>query len=311
MPHQIETENPDIEIPDTAFEHIFAFFDQYQWHLDDRPLRADNEINPDVLGYIFEKYINQKELGAYYTKEDITGYISKNTVLPFLFDKLQHFCWDAVVPLPIKAIEPYIYDAVAKGVALELPEHIAPGLEDVSKRTHWNEAADPDYALPTEIWREHIARRQQYQRIKDAYDATEIIAINDFITYNLDIIKFTQDFLNDVQDPMVVRACYFECLKQVSILDPTCGSGAFLFAALNLLEPLYEICLERMEEFLAQKKRHPQWATDFEAELARLRQHPSRRYFIYKSIIVNNLFGVDILEEAVEIAKLRLFLKLI
>jgi hypothetical protein len=36
------------------------------------PLRADNEINPDVLGYIFEKYINQKQMGAYYTKEDIT-----------------------------------------------------------------------------------------------------------------------------------------------------------------------------------------------------------------------------------------------
>ncbi len=65
-----------------------------------------------------------------------------------------------------------------------------------------------------------------------------------------------------------------------------------------------------MEEFLARKKRHPQWATQFEEELERLRQHPSRRYFIYKSIIVSNLFGVDILEEAVEIAKLRMFLKL-
>ena len=39
------------------------------------PGREDNEINPDVLGYIFEKYVNQKQMGAYYTKEDITGYI--------------------------------------------------------------------------------------------------------------------------------------------------------------------------------------------------------------------------------------------
>ena len=46
----------------------------------------DNEINPDVLGYIFEKYINQKEMGAYYTQEDITEYISKNTIIPSLFD---------------------------------------------------------------------------------------------------------------------------------------------------------------------------------------------------------------------------------
>src|SRR3989449_9027135 len=37
---------------------------------------------------------------------------------------------------------------------------------------------------------------------------------------------------------------------------------------------------------------------------------PNRRYFILKSIIVNNLYAVDIMEEAVEICKLRLFLKL-
>ena len=77
--HQIEKDYQDIAIPDKAFERIFSYFDQYQWHLDERPLRADNEINPDVLGYIFEKYINQKQMGAYYTKEDITEYIGLTT----------------------------------------------------------------------------------------------------------------------------------------------------------------------------------------------------------------------------------------
>jgi hypothetical protein len=83
--HQIEElHGKEIHIADPAFEKLFDFFEQYQWHLDERPLRQDNEINPDVLGYIFEKYINQKQMGAYYTKEDITGYISQNTVIPFL-----------------------------------------------------------------------------------------------------------------------------------------------------------------------------------------------------------------------------------
>jgi len=91
--HQIEERHGEqIAIPDRAFEQLFTFFDQYQWHLDDRPLRDDNEINPDVLGYIFEKYINQKQMGAYYTREDITGYISQNTVLPCLFDQAQQQC---------------------------------------------------------------------------------------------------------------------------------------------------------------------------------------------------------------------------
>ena len=39
-------------------------------------------------------------------------------------------------------------------------------------------------------------------------------------------------------------------LENVSVLDPTCGSGAFLFAALNILEPLYEACLDRMQAFV-------------------------------------------------------------
>ena len=97
-PHALERANPDINIPDTAFAQIFDFFDQYQWHLDDRPSGADNEINPDVLGYIFEKYVNQKQMGAYYTKEDITGYIARNTVIPRLLELAQQECPNAFEP---------------------------------------------------------------------------------------------------------------------------------------------------------------------------------------------------------------------
>ncbi len=45
--------------------------------------------------------------------------------------------------------------------------------------------------------------------------------------------------------------------------------------------------------------------------LAQVAKHPNRRYFMLKSIIINNLYGVDIMEEATEICKLRLFLKLV
>ncbi len=31
-------------------------------------------------------------MGAYYTKEDITEYISKNTIIPYLFDAAQRKC---------------------------------------------------------------------------------------------------------------------------------------------------------------------------------------------------------------------------
>lgn len=325
-----------IQIPDQAFERMFDYFDQYQWHLDERPLRDDNEINPDVLGYIFEKYINQKQMGAYYTKEDITEYISKNTVLPSLFDAARAKCsvafenekgptvWDLLRDDPDR----YIYPAVRHGAAEALPAEIAVGLnpptlhkavsgdpvKTIELRKGGNKPAPATHALPTETWREVIARRKRHEEIKSKLAAGEVRDINDLITLNLDIRQFAQDAIENCEGPDVLRA-FWHAIEKVTILDPTCGSGAFLFAALNILEPLYEACLDRMEAFVedparsGEKDRREKYS-DFRQVLDRVAAHPNRRYFIFKSIILNNLFGVDIMAEAVEICKLRLFLKL-
>ena len=314
--HDLERHNPNIQIPDEAFERIFTFFDAYNWHLDERPLRADNEINPDVLGYIFEKYINQKQMGAYYTKEDITEYISKNTIIPFLFDKAgvetdNFWIWHLLRDNPKR----YIYLAVKHGIENELPPAIAEGLNEISKRGEWNKAAPSEYALPTEIWREVVARRKRYEEIYVKLAAGEITSTNDLITYNLNIRQFAQDLIENCTEPLFLWS-FYQAIAHVKVLDPTCGSGAFLFAALNLLEPLYEACLERMQVFLSETeistaaKAIPSYR-NFEELLRLVDLHPNRRYFILKTIIIQNLYGVDIMAEAVEIAKLRLFLKLV
>ena len=333
--HQLETlHGENIDIPDRAFEQLFNFFEQYQWHLDDRHLKNDNEINPDVLGYIFEKYINQKQMGAYYTKEDITEYISKNTIIPFLFDKARKGCKiafegdTAVWKLLQDDPDRYIYDAVKKGVNLKLPPNIVDGINDVCKRTEWNTLAPAEHALPTEIWREVVARRQRYETVHAKLASGEIHDINDLITYNLNIRQFAQDVIENCEGPELLRA-FWKAITEVTILDPTCGSGAFLFAALNILEPLYEACLDRMQVFLDEllkvsplirgagglaaplKKPRTERFRDFREILERIEQHPNRRYFTLKSIIINNLYGVDIMEEAIEICKLRLFLKMV
>ena len=320
--HPIEEWCTDIKIPDEAFARIFAYFDRYQWHLDERPLRNDNEINPDVLGYIFEKYINQKQMGAYYTKEDITEYISKNTVVPFLFDAAKVKCkvafenpggptiWDHLRDDPDR----YIYRAVKHGVENPLPAEIEAGITDVSARAQWNRSAPAEFALPTETWREVVVRRTRYSEVRAKLVTGEVCQINDLITLNLHIRQFAQDVIERCEGPDLLRA-FWKAIEGVTVLDPTCGSGAFLFAALNILEPLYEACLERMEAFVADLERlegdhNPKKYEDFRAVLKRIEGHPSERYFVLKSIILNNLFGVDIMEEAVEICKLRLFLKL-
>ena len=328
--HDLERDNPEISIPDAAFERVFKFFDAYQWHLDDRPNRDDNEINPDVIGYIFEKYVNQKQMGAYYTKEDITGYITRNTVIPYLFDAARKDCKSAFAPgggvwrLLRDDPDRYIYPAVGHGMAhsyspdydsapipypLELPAEIAAGIADVSKRGGWNDAAPSDYALPTETWREVAARRQRYAEVRAKLEAGEITEINDLITLNLDMERFALDVISLSEGPELLRA-FWRALSNVSVLDPTCGSGAFLFAALNVLEPLYTACIEGMRGFLddlerSERPRSPNALSDFRKVLARVEEHPSERYFILKSIVLDNLYGVDIMEEAVEICKLR------
>ena len=254
--HQLEEKYDGIQVPDEAFEKVFAFFDEFDWHLDDRPLRKQNEINPDVLGYIFEKYINQKQMGAYYTKEDITEYISKNTIIPFLFDAAEKGCKVAFKPegavwaLLRESPDRYLYDAVKKGIDVELPTEISIGIEDVSQRGGWNKAIGNDtIALPTETWREHVARRSRALDLRVKLAAGEVTNINDLITYNLDIRQFAQDVITSCESSDLLKA-FYQAIEQVSVLDPTCGSGAFLFAALNILEPMYTACLERMQGFV-------------------------------------------------------------
>lgn len=317
--HQLEKDYNEIDIPDKAFEDLFDFFDKWHWHLDTRITATGKDINPDVLGYIFEQYINDRaQMGAYYTKEDITEYISKNCILPFLMDDVaktssgRHFAPNGYVWQMLKdSGDKYIYEAVKKGVDEPLPDYIETGIDTsqpnlLERRARWNEPAFEKHALPTEIWRETVERRQRCTDLRQKIANGEITHINDFITYNLDIRSFVQDLLASMPDHKFILH-FYKALRRISILDPTCGSGAFLFAALNILEPLYETCIERMQEFNA--------GNDllFREQLDEM-DHKYRsniQYFIYKSIILRNLHGVDIMHEATEIARLRLFLKMV
>jgi len=81
---------------------------------------------------------------------------------------------------------------------------------------------------------------------------------------------------------------YKEWLITLKIIDPACGSGAFLNQALNFL--------------IAEH-------TTIDDIIAELTNSPLRLFDIDKTILENNLFGVDINEESVEIARLSLWLR--
>ena len=94
-----------------------------------------------------------------------------------------------------------------------------------------------------------------------------------------------------------------EVLPNLRLLDPACGSAAFLVSAMKTLINVYAAVIGKIE-FLSDRGLQ-EWLKKTQKE------HQSVSYFIKRSIITNNLFGVDIMEEAIEIARLRLFLALV
>jgi len=78
-----------------------------------------------------------------------------------------------------------------------------------------------------------------------------------------------------------------EDLKRLRILDPACGSGAFLIQTFDQLHAVYETSNARLEELRGQR-------TLFDLD---------------RQILQNNLYGVDLNAEAVQICQLSLWIK--
>ncbi|HEY6287022.1 MAG TPA: hypothetical protein VIX20_15270, partial [Ktedonobacteraceae bacterium] len=320
--NRIESNNASIQIANEAFEGIFTFFDTYYWQLDDQAPPSDNVITPDIFVYIFEKHINQKQMGAFYTQADISEYIAKSTIIPFLFNAVEKKyrgtfesngpIWQLLKDYPDR----YIYPAIKKGVEIALPSEIEEGLHDVSRRDSWNRLALDASALPTETWREVIARRQHYQQVRFKLEADSPRSIDELVIYNLDICQFAQDVIERCEDHTLLQA-FYESILKLSVLEPTCGTGAFLFAALDIPEPLYTACLDRLEQLetvngsVASRLHHKTFEPGEDCLSQENYQHPNRRYAVLKSLITSNLYGVDIMEEAIMICKVRLVLKLL
>ncbi len=93
--------------------------------------------------------------------------------------------------------------------------------------------------------------------------------------------KTLKNLLNKLDD-------YRTWLLQITIVDPACGSGAFLNEALNFLINEHQY-IDELE--------------------AKLRNVPIIFSYHSESILEHNLFGVDLNEESVEIAKLSLWLR--
>ncbi|MEM5832217.1 MAG: Eco57I restriction-modification methylase domain-containing protein [Candidatus Aenigmatarchaeota archaeon] len=228
-------------------ELILEILNKYNWIIGEEvPEEEDviGELTPEIIGHIYEKFVvsleelgkrlkkinlndiktvkgklraGRKKIGAYYTPEEITNYISMNTIYPYIKD-----------------------------------------------------------------------------RLKDKFGRTGEKIISDLFEKN--------NF--DKKELEIIKYLYLEILTKIKICDNACGSGSFLIAAGNVLLRLYSKILKILEDKLSEDK-------DVKEILKDLSKSPSRNYYIVRQIITNNLYGVDIMEGAVEIAKLRFWLWLI
>jgi hypothetical protein len=296
--HELEATN-DISISDTAFEDIFAFFDKYQWHLDSRRTGNPNEINPDVLGYVFEQFVNNKEQGAYYTKEDITDYMTSNTLVVRLLERIKEECSINLFLPIVQNSERYIWPSIKFG---DNQRELLPAESNFAELI---KKSNSQVGLPGESGWETYARFRHLDALRTELSNGQIESISDLISLNIDLELLVSDIIDGIDTSEDVITIW-NIMSKLKIVDPTCGSGAFLFAALNQLEHLYSVLLDVAEI-------HEKSAKNLElSELFRtVRKHPNRKYFILKHAAQKNIFGVDLMKEATEIARLRLFLKLI
>lgn len=295
--HELELSN-SIEVPDSAFKTIFEFFDNYQWHLDSRSTGKPNEINPDVLGYVFEQFVNNKEVGAYYTKEDITDYMTSNTLVVSVLKKIQEISSINILLPLAHTPERYIWSSIKFG---DEYKNEIPREDDFDSMER---KSPPHIGLPGETYWETHRRLQYLDDLRNVINDGNLLTLSDLVSWNLDLETLLIDLIDGIDTAQDVIQIW-NALSNLKVIDPTCGSGAFLFAALNQLESIYSVLLD-VAEVHAKTSRNE----ELRQLLGEVKKHPNRRYFILKHASQKNLYGVDLMKEATEIARLRLFLKL-
>jgi hypothetical protein len=183
-------------------------------------------------------------MGAYYTPEEITGFMARRTVHPYLLDQL-------------------------------------------------NEAVGASYDDIDDVFGFIGA---------DASGESAALADGGMVT---------QQAPTENVNVAHVETLYHDILKEAKLLDPAVGSGAFLLAGQEVLLDIYMQCIEFFQR-LEDEGKGWELSSRTRDELDAIASGKGNAsLYAKRTIILNNLYGVDIDEGAVEICKLRLWLSMV
>ncbi|MFN8670813.1 MAG: N-6 DNA methylase [Candidatus Sericytochromatia bacterium] len=172
--------------------------------------------------------------------------------------------------------------------------------EEIVKLSDYDFETDLTVNILGHIFEQSISDLEQIKQ--------SLVESNDNLTNNTskrkkDGIFYTPPFITDYLVKNTIGIYLNEnpdSLEKITILDPACGSGAFLNQAHDFLVKEYDKRLsERIEKKQLEKKKN-KYQLDILDQSKALSQ---------KKQLLNNLYGIDLNEESVEITRLSLWLK--
>ncbi|MEZ4524623.1 MAG: TaqI-like C-terminal specificity domain-containing protein [Desulfobacterales bacterium] len=277
----------DLVIPNRIFEQqVKPIGEEYDFG-------HENELSVNILGHIFEQSITdleelkqgkpadkktgkRKREGVYYTPEYITRYIVQQALGGWLAERRKELGEDSL---------PELTDQVKKKSPKKggKPSARKPKITEKMKKELL--AATGNGELITKLgflkssFKDEAELRLALSTVPEAEAYTDMI------------VKTAMPEDKDLADWYILEKywrSYREMLKSVKVLDPACGSGAFLIQAFDYLH----------EE-----------GTKVNSKMEELGLGNENIFDLDREILENNLYGVDINDESVEITKLSLWLK--
>jgi len=281
-------QNANISIPTALFRNeeknkegdigtgALDVFDRYNFTIkEDEPLDKEVAVDPEMLGKVFENMLEvteRKSKGAFYTPREIVHYMCQESLIHYLDNALND---DTGNFQAIDSDQTALFggSATKNGqVKLEI-EHRAKILV-------------PKKDLETFIREGHFALENDQRVANKGETKTYQYQLPESVRQNAELID--------------------EKLSEIRICDPAIGSGAFpvgllheLVNAQMVLKPHFELnyLKNKLDKFGFNERE----SVNESRYIYRLKRH----------IIQESIYGVDIDESAIDIARLRLWLSLV
>ena len=278
-----------LKLPASLFERLFEFMASYNFTVDENdPDDADIGVDPEMLGKIFESLLeDNKAKGAFYTPKEIVRYMCKESLIAYLGTQ-------ATGPSKESGVQATGLSKESGTQATGLSKEPGEQVSSLSK-----EPGEQASSL-SKVSGVKATGMSKESGVKSA-------GLSDYIRKFVEQHEFPEEL-----EPY--REVLDTALRNVKICDPAIGSGAF---PMGLLNELWR-CREALEERATnpslmgtQANGLSQAGSLYSKEGQAGSLNPYSRAALKREIIENNIYGVDIEQGAIDIARLRFWLSIV